>query len=153
MCRRISHFPKIIAENIKNIIFITGAASHTTEVDITKNIDVLEYRKTVQSPNLLFSLGFQMIDVLLWFDKYSQQNSNVDVNKSYWQEIEYTVNDEKLEIGKVIRIAPNGWGTVASTVGTVSIYKGNVTQLNLKEGDQIKFTTNTSPKADNIEKI
>lgn len=150
---RISHFPKIIAENIKNIIFITGAASHTTEVDITKNIDVLEYRKTVQSPNLLFSLGFQMIDVLLWFDKYSQQNSNVDVNKSYWQEIEYTVNDEKLEIGKVIRIAPNGWGTVASTVGTVSIYKGNVTQLNLKEGDQIKFTTNTSPKADNIEKI
>lgn len=150
---QISHFPKIIAENVKNIIFITGAASHTTEVDITKNIDVQEYRKTVQSPYLLYSLAFQVMDVLLWFNSYSESNSDVDKNKSLWENIEYTANDEKYEKGEVIKIADNGWGTAASSAGRISIYNGYVTQKRLVEGDQIKFTIKASIKAENIEKI
>lgn len=152
---RSPHFPKIIAENVKNLIFITGAASHTTVVDITKNIDVQDYRKTVRSPYLLYSLAYQMMDVVLWFGSYSESNSDVSKNKSLWENLEFTEDNHKYEKGIITRILRSGWGKVEYNSGdeNAGVYKGTINDLNLKEGDEIKFTINSSIKAENVQKI
>lgn len=83
-----SHFPKLIADAVQSIIFITGAASHTTDPDIKNNINLLEYRKIIRTPYLLYSLTFQLMDVLVWFKEYVDKHSNFDENKTKWMTIE-----------------------------------------------------------------
>lgn len=84
----VTHFPKVIANNVKNLIYTTGAASHTSKVDVTQNIDIQTYRKDINTPYLLYSLALQLMDVLIWFKTYSKQNNNIATNKSYWQNIQ-----------------------------------------------------------------
>lgn len=150
-----THFPKIIADASKNILFITGAASHTTEVDINDNINIQEYRNLINTPYLLYSLTYQLMDILVWFDLYSRNNSDVLTNKSFWEDIEYDVNSQKWEKGELIRIAPNGWGTVALKGGNknISVYRDTVRDLGLNEGDNVKVIADYSNKAKKIEKI
>ncbi len=91
-----SHFTKIISDLVKSILFITGAASHTVEAEIKKNINLTEFRNTIRTPYLLYSLTFQLMDVLIWFKSYSDNNQDVILNKSYWlPKIE--VSDELIE--------------------------------------------------------
>ncbi|MBK7390180.1 MAG: hypothetical protein IPI23_14235 [Bacteroidetes bacterium] len=72
----IAHFNKIIIDAVKSILFITGAASHTIDPEIKNNINLVEYRKTVNSPFLLYSIAFQLMDILIWFKKYADENPN-----------------------------------------------------------------------------
>lgn len=151
----VTHFPKVIANNVENIIYTTGAASHTTEVDITKNIDVQAYRKGINTPYLLYSLALQLMDVLIWFDRYSKANNDLATNKSHWQDIEFDANGNKYEIAEIVKIAKNGWGTVLINRGnkSISVYKGDITKLNLSVDDKIKFTVKDSSQAENITKV
>ena len=80
----VKHFPKIISDAARSIIHITGAASHTAAEENKNNIDLQEYRKLVKSPYLLYSLVFQLLDVIIWFDEYLKTNNNYDHNKSLW---------------------------------------------------------------------
>lgn len=151
----ISHFPKLIAENVKNIIHTTGAASHTSNVDITQNIDIQAYRNEIISPYLLYSLAFQLMDVLIWFDSYSKKNNDVPTNKSYWRSFNRDQYGNKSETGTIINIAGNGWGTVTVNKGSknISIFKGDIAQNNLSVGDQIEFIIKENHTAQNITKI
>lgn len=151
----VTHFPKIIAENIKAILFITGAASHTSAVDITTNMNVQEYRRVVNTPYLLYSLTYQLMDVLKWFNEYSKANNDIIVNKSYWQPIEFDVDGNKFHSGSISRIAPNGWGTVTddNQGKNISIFKDTVKDLGLVENDRIKFTIEEKVQAKNIQKL
>jgi hypothetical protein len=74
-----AHFPKIIAHNVKNILFVTGAASHTSDPEIDKNLNLSEYRKSIKTNFLLYSLLFQLMDVLIWFKNYIDKR---DLNPS-----------------------------------------------------------------------
>ncbi|MCA6412981.1 MAG: hypothetical protein IM601_12810, partial [Cytophagales bacterium] len=67
-CKK-AHFNKIISESVKSIIFITGAASHTVDPEIKNNINLTDYRQSVNTPYLLYSLTFQLLDILIWFKK------------------------------------------------------------------------------------
>lgn len=151
----VTHFPKLIAENVKNIIHTTGAASHTSNVDITQNIDYQAYRTDIKSPYLLYSLAFQLMDVLIWFEGYSKANNDVAKNKSYWISFNRDLHGNKIEIETIAKIAPNGWGTVETNKGTksVSIHKDTITNNNLSVGDQIMFIVKDSSSAQNITKI
>jgi len=151
----ITHFPKLIAENVKNIIHTTGAASHTSNVDVTQNIDIQAYRSEITSSYLLYSLAFQLMDVLIWFDNYSKKNSDVTTNKSLWKSFNRDQFGNKIEIEKITNIAHNGWGTVTINKGTknISIHKDVITQNNLSIGDQIEFVVKDSYTAQNIKKI
>ena len=82
-----THLPKILAENLKNLIFITGAASHTAEVDETKNMDYQSYFNQIQSPYLLYQLLFTLNDLLLWYKKYSIANPDPVINQTFWKEV------------------------------------------------------------------
>lgn len=151
----VTHFPKLIANNVKNIIHTTGAASHTSVVDITENIHIQAYRKDVNTPYLLYSLALQLMDVLIWFDGYSKVNRDIAKNKSYWQDLEYDTEGNKYEISEIERIAANGWASVLvnNKTKSISVYKVDVANLNLSTGDKIKFTIKDSAQAQNITKI
>mgnify|MGYP003662864856 CR=1 FL=1 len=151
----VTHFPKIIANNVKSIIHTTGAASHTSIVDVTQNIHIQAYRKEVNTPYLLYSLAFQLMDVLIWFEGYVKSNSDVATNKSYWQDIEYDRDGNKIEISEIEKIASNGWASVSINNGTqsISIYKGDVTRHGLKVNDKIEFIVKKSTQAQNIKRL
>lgn len=150
----VTHFPKIIANNVKNIIHITGAASHTTTVDITQNIHIQAYRQNINTPYLLYSLALQLMDVLIWFDGYSKANSDIAKNKSYWQDIETDQFGNKFETNVITNLAGSGWGTVLIDNGTkkIGVHRDEIARLNLSVGDSIKFTVTESAQAQNITK-
>ena len=83
-----AHFPKILSESIKNLIFISGAASHTADVKPEENMDYQNYRELINTPYLLYQLTFTVCDLIIWYETYSKTNSNVENNKSYWKEFE-----------------------------------------------------------------
>lgn len=151
----VTHFPKLIAENVKNIIHTTGAASHTSNVDVTQNIDIQSYRKDITSPYLLYSLAFQLMDVLIWYNSYNKQNNDVANNKSFWKGFNRDQYGNKFEIDTIVNIAGNGWGTVEINKGTknISVFKGDIIQNSLTVGDQIMFTVKETSTAQNITKI
>ncbi|GAA4801873.1 hypothetical protein [Litoribaculum gwangyangense] len=148
-----THFPKIISENVKNIIFITGAASHTTTLSSTETVNIQAYRNKVNTPYLLYSLALQLMDVLIWFDSYIKENGDVEKNKSFWEEIEIDINEEDYEITEIYEIQPNGWGTVYINTVSIGVHPRFVTSLNLVAGDTIKFTIDDNSKAQNITKL
>jgi len=78
------HYSKIMAENIKNLIFITGAASHTSDVDPAKNMDYQSYRQQINTPYLLYQLAFTICDLFIWYDNYLIANNDLNLNKSLW---------------------------------------------------------------------
>jgi hypothetical protein len=156
----ISHFPKLIADFVQSILFITGAASHTTDPEIKNNIDILTYRKTIQTPYLLYSLTFQLMDVLIWFKEYVDLNPNIEKNKKNWINTESIFNNEVWIHGTIINIAKNGYGTFKpdSDSRTISIIPKMMSDYNFKEKDKVKVTTKldnsgTKTYIDLIEKI
>jgi hypothetical protein len=135
----VKHFPKIIAEGVKNILFVTGAASHTSDPDFKNNLDLQAYRQLIKSPYLLYSLAYQLLDTMIWFDEYLKEKSDYSLNVSYW--VEEKMSD--LVIGKVTRIADNGYGTFLpnNDFKTLSILPSLVNEHKLIEGQDIKVST------------
>lgn len=149
-----THFPKLIANSVKNIIHTTGAASHTCIVDVTKNIHVQAYRQVVNTPYLLYSLALQLMDVLIWFETYIKLNSDIATNQSYWQDIVVDQYGSKIETATIDGVNVKGWGEVLLNNGTkkVGVHKDEMARLNLQVGDSINFTVQNSTQAKNIQK-
>lgn len=139
----VSHFNKIIAENVKSLIFITGAASHTVDPEIKTNINLIEYRKTIRTPYLLYSMTFQLMDVLVWFKSYIDDHHEKETNKQYWISI---ANNGWIK-GKIINITEKGWGQFQPNNGDeqIGIPPKMVTDNNLTEKKEIQILTEPSP--------
>lgn len=152
-----THFPKLISEGVKNLIFTTGAASHTTDINYEDNYNIQEYRDKINTPYLLFQLTFIIADTLIWFKKYAIENPNIEGNKAHWEEFESVELNYNQEVeGELIKIAPNGWGTVelkdSINFNSVSVYKDKVVEAELELGDKVTLTLD-SMKAKTIEKV
>ncbi len=139
----ISHFPKLIADSVQSILFITGAASHTTDPGIKNNIDLLAYRKIVQTPYLLYGLTFRLMDVLIWFKEYVDLNPKIEDNKKSWINTESIIHNSDWIFGSIITIAENGYGTFKpdSDFRTISIIPKMISDYSFKENDKVKVTT------------
>jgi hypothetical protein len=133
---------------VKNLLQITGAASHTTKVVSKENVDVTYYRRRVNTPYLLYSLTFQLMDVLIWFDEYSRENSDYAKNKSYWRDISggYQTRWHK---GSVKKVLDNGYATVTldKSINVVSIHPKQ--SSGVRTGDTVELEIRT-PIAQNI---
>jgi len=140
----ITHFPKLIADAVQSILFITGAASHTIDPDMKNNINLMDYRKVINSPYLLYCLTFQLMDVLVWFKEYVDEHSNIEENKTHWIEMKIadSITNEWIE-GIVIKIADNGWGTFLpnSDLAQISIPPKMLSDIKLIENDKVKVKT------------
>jgi len=144
-----SHFSKIMAENIKNLIFITGAASHTSDVDPSQNMDYQSYRESVNSPYLLYQLTFVVCDLFVWYDNYLMHNSDIGINKSHWidaEENQFSSGDNDWLEGVVIKIAENGWGTFQPSNNTIplGIHPIAISKNQIYPGEKLKVKTQLS---------
>ncbi|WP_373495503.1 hypothetical protein [Aquiflexum sp.] len=85
-CKK-AHFTKIISDMVKNIIFLTGSASHTQSDKQTKKYNFDKHKREIDTPYLLYSITFQLIDIFIWFEKYALLNSDKEKNKKLWSSI------------------------------------------------------------------
>jgi hypothetical protein len=90
----IAHFPKLIADAVNHIKEVTSAASHYgSDPSISKEdherakAQIRELRQYVKTPYLLYSLTFQLLDVLLWFKEYIDQHPDPGKNKALWMDV------------------------------------------------------------------
>ena len=77
-------FPKIISNNVRNILSVCQPASHRAEIDA--------FIAQVHSPYLLLSITYQLLDVLLWFKYYVDNNNDVEFNKAKYRRVENIIN-------------------------------------------------------------
>lgn len=101
----VAHFPKIIADNVKNLLEITGGASHTAEPEESDLFNLQAYWEQVKTPYLLYSLTFMLCDILIWYMEYIDKNSDYANNVSHWKEI---FQSESQLTGKITNIIPSG---------------------------------------------
>lgn len=138
------YFPGILAQNIKTLLDITSAASHTEgdEKEAAK-IKFSEYKKHVTSNFLLYSLAFQVMDLVLWFRKCADQNPSYSANINHWKDETESVMIGQWIVGKIIKLAENGYGTFQPNAGgsSISIIPSMVSNFNLKLGQAIEVTT------------
>jgi len=80
-----THFPPILADNIKNLLRITGGASHSSDVNYDDQINLVSYKSYIETPYLLYSLAFIICDLIIWFKNYAYQNNDIEYNKSLWE--------------------------------------------------------------------
>lgn len=80
-----SHFPRILADNIKNLLYVTGGASHSSDVKYDDQTNLVLYKSYTETPYLLYGLAFIICDLIVWFKSYSDQNNNIEHNQSLWE--------------------------------------------------------------------
>lgn len=81
-----SHFPKILAENVKLLSYSTSSAGHTSEKKKEDYVDYNHYSQNINSPFLLYQFSFVILDLLLWYKNYTALNNDTEENKRSWVE-------------------------------------------------------------------
>jgi len=133
--------PPIVSENIYRLLNIIQDASHG---DGELKLKVDQYLKTAQSDFLYRSCVFLLLDLLLWFKEFVENNGDKDTNKARWKS---KVSNSDWITGTVTRIAENGWGTFQpdNAHATISIPPKMVSDNGLHETDSIKVIAEPSP--------
>lgn len=78
-CKLYGALPKILADNLKNIIQSAGSNEHHEPIqrleEDKRAADMRSYRENVgNTPYLLKSFALQLCDFILWYDKYLRTN-------------------------------------------------------------------------------
>ena len=137
----------IISHLLNQIIPITQDGSHiaTEKLKLKTNQFITEN----QTPYLYRSTLNQLMDILIWFKKFIDQNPDIEKNKMLWTIVQNSETDMETEwlIGTVSKIKEDKWGTFQPSDGgkTIGIPPQIVTGNNLKENDEIKITTKPDP--------
>lgn len=140
------HFPKLIADNVKSLLFITGGASHTTEPDEKSIINLQDYWNKTNSPYLLYSQTLILCDILLWYKQHSIANSCKKSNMALWEDIaEIVEKPEAYNIlkGKIVNITSNGLAFLKPYGSTNSSENCSILQIcreckNIQVDDELK---------------
>lgn len=87
------------------------------------------------------------MDVLIWFKKYTDENTDKEKNKTYWDTTTLITQSGQWIRGEIIRIADNGWGTFQPVDGskTLSVLPFKVTALQLYPQQILEVTTKQDP--------
>ena len=72
-------FSKVVSDNVRSILSVCQPAAHRAEID--------NFITEVNSPYLLLSITYQLLDVLLWFKKSVDSNNNVEENKNKYKPV------------------------------------------------------------------
>jgi cold shock CspA family protein len=124
-----THLPKQIALYLRNILSVTQAGSHRSDIDL--------HVKTIHTPYLLNSIFYQLLDVLVWFKMFVDSNPKTN----NWIIVEtLTETPEQIDNlikGEVINInAQKGFAFFKPADGGNNIYipPHMVSKFNLIEG-------------------
>lgn len=78
-------FPKIIAENVKSIIYAVGSKLHTSCTRKASEMNFYDYLRSVgYTTNLIKSFSLQLCDLLLWYEAYLRDNPDPKENAKNW---------------------------------------------------------------------
>lgn len=80
----------VIAHNLKSILQVIQDASHI-EGELRLKVD--QHVKKSGTPYLYKSVVFQLLDVLAWFKKYADKNTDKEKNKALWLPLEEISGD------------------------------------------------------------
>ena len=81
-----TYIKSLLHDQIRDIIDLTNAGSHVENNDAKRPFD--EYKDDVDTNNLLFSVGFKLMDVLIWFKTLIDSHPHIDDNKSHWLDVQ-----------------------------------------------------------------
>lgn len=104
-----------------------------------------EYITQIKSPYLFNSLVFQLMDVLIWFKNFIDQNPDPEENKKLWVEIDRIDNNNNISIeGNVINLHPDGFAFfkpkgATSYSDNIHITKSDVLKFKLIKGPSYLF--------------
>jgi hypothetical protein len=130
-----------IAFILKNILHIIQDGSH---IEGNLHLKVDQHVRDLQTPYLFKSIVFQLLDLLVWYKRFSDHNTDPNKNKLFWES--NSLDDNDWIAGKIIKIAENGYGTFQPNNGgkTISILPAKVKEFALEEGQPIKVVTKYS---------
>jgi hypothetical protein len=111
-------FPDLILNMMKQVVQVCQAGSHRTEVD--------EFIRKNDTPFLLKAILFQLLDILIWFKKFVDQNNDKNLNQSTWRAFDGTGKIEKDSYGNY-------------HVNGILIPEFTITKNHLVVGDRIKL--------------
>ena len=74
-----SLFPKVVSNHVRSILSVCQPAAHRSHID--------SFIASVNSPYLLLSVTYQLLDVLLWFKTCIDNNLDVESNKKKFKEV------------------------------------------------------------------
>jgi len=101
-----------IAFLLKNILLVIQDASHA---EGTLKLKVDNHVREIRTPYLFTSSIYQLLDILLWFKKYVDDNPDIEKNKLIWFPLENLGGD--WEEGEVINKKPNGFAFFKPDIG------------------------------------
>ncbi|MFN8307334.1 MAG: hypothetical protein U0T79_11200 [Ferruginibacter sp.] len=137
-----AHFPVLISKNVKYILDIANAASHTEGPDPESDkLGLSEYKGQINSNYLLYSITFQLMDILLWYKAYADANPRIEANKKLWLSDASPDPGNEWVKGVVFKVSVNGWGSFKQMDDDkiISIPPQMVTNNKLREGDKIEM--------------
>ena len=144
--------PSIVGFSIHKLLDVLQDGSHAYG-DLKYKVD--SYIKKSRSDYFIRSCIYSLFDILIFFKKFINENSDKTINQTKWEAIankSYNSNDWIL--GTVERIAENGWGTFKSESGNeIGIPPYTVNEKKLQEGDKISVVTKPSGKKTHIVEI
>lgn len=128
-----NHLPIIISNNLRNILSITQAGSHRSDIDI--------HVESLKTPYLFKSVLYQLFDVLIWFKNFvddSPKKNNWSLKK---KEAESNGLESLFSTGKVIQLSPiKGFAFFKPDNGSDNVFipPHLVSEYGLKENMEIK---------------
>lgn len=118
-----THFPPLVADHVKYILDVTNAHSHTDSWEQEQcKLQLENYRESIYSPYLLFGLTFMMMDVLLWYKHYADNNPDVATNQGLWEPLVAPKEDDPEQVGTVINKNAKGFAFFEPDSGTENCF-------------------------------
>jgi len=77
-------FTKVVSDNVRSILAVCQPASHRAEID--------DFVADVNTPYLLLSITYQLLDVLIWSKNYFDKNNNLVLNQSRLKRVDLSVD-------------------------------------------------------------
>lgn len=79
-------FTKVVSDYVRSILAVCQPAAHRAEID--------EFVAEVNTPYLLLSITYQLLDVLIWSKNYFDKNNNVALNQSRFKTVDAGIDNK-----------------------------------------------------------
>lgn len=143
------HAPDLVEQHIRHILNVTNAFSHVEGESTPQNkVQLNAYRTLINTPYLLYSLTFELLDVLIWYKAYAEAHSNAEENRQLWTDDADEANNRQMITGEVKFIHKDGYGFFRSNIdqSTAFIPQKLVSANKLQQGERIEVNTRPGDK-------
>jgi hypothetical protein len=125
-------FSNIVSGYVRNILSVCQPAAHRAEID--------SFVGQINTPYLLFSVTYQLLDVLVWFKDYIDNNANINVNKAKYKMVNSGTNSN-IVMGFIEQDSNRNYHC-----GDIILTYTHLTTNNYKVGDKIRIIKTTDNK-------